>query len=172
MAFDFFTNQFIVMHPISPNDTAALLSLNNLHAAELSLLDAQEFSALVAGAFYAKCTPDHTAFLIAFADTAAYDSPNFIWFKNTIERFVYVDRVVVAAATQGSGLARLLYQDLFTAANAAGIGCICCEVNVEPPNPASNRFHDAQGFAEIGRAELAGRGKTVRYLKKMLAAPV
>jgi heme-degrading monooxygenase HmoA len=32
------------------------------------------------------------------------------------------------------------------------------------PNPASDRFHAAFGFAEVGSAWLAERAKTVRYL--------
>ncbi|MHA1525134.1 MAG: GNAT family N-acetyltransferase [Alphaproteobacteria bacterium] len=158
-----------LLRPIAEQDIPLLVQLNNTYAAELSLLDAQGFAALVAQAFYAKCTPDRAAFLIAFAHSAAYDSPNFLWFKDTGQRFVYVDRIAVAASARGAGLARLFYQDLFASAAAAGFGRICCEVNLRPPNPASDRFHQAQGFVEVGRAELAGRDKTVRYLKKELA---
>jgi predicted GNAT superfamily acetyltransferase len=28
---------------------------------------------------------------------------------------------------------------------------LCCEVNVEPPNPGSLRFHERIGFAEVGQ---------------------
>ena len=38
------------------------------------------------------------------------------------------------------------------------------EINVDPPNPASDRFHQAFGFVEVGSAFLADRAKTVRYL--------
>jgi uncharacterized protein len=34
----------------------------------------------------------------------------------------------------------------------------------DPPNLASDRFHAAFGFADVGGALLAERGKTVRYL--------
>ncbi|MFV2092418.1 MAG: GNAT family N-acetyltransferase [Hyphomicrobiales bacterium] len=158
------------MRQISTHDTPELLRLNNRYAAELSLLDTAGFNALVGVAFYAKCSPDRSAFLIAIAHTATHDSPNFCWFKNTTDKFVYVDRVAVAASAQGAGLARRLYRDLFDAAVTAGFGCVCCEINMIPPNPASDRFHRAQGFAEVGRAELPAGNKTVRYLKKSLGA--
>lgn len=154
---------------ITTGDVSKLVRLNNIYATELSHLSTQEFSGLIAESFYAKCTTDHSAFLIAFARSATYDSPNFIWFKNTTKRFIYVDRVVVDASAQGSGLAGGLYRDLLAAAIDGGFCCICCEVNVSPPNPSSDRFHEAQGFVEVGRADLPDRGKTVRYLKKDLA---
>ncbi|WP_334377116.1 GNAT family N-acetyltransferase [Bradyrhizobium sp. AZCC 1719] len=77
---------------------------------------------------------------------------------------MYVDRVVVAKERRGQGLARILYADLFTRAEERGHNCIVCEVNVQPPNPESDRFHSAQGFREVGRATIDDGMKTVRYL--------
>src|SRR5690606_26645868 len=108
------------------------------------------------------------AFLIALDERASYDSPNYLWFKTRLPRFVYVDRVCVSAAARGRGLARLLYLDLFEKAAAAGHDRIVCEVNSNPPNPASDTFHAALGFIEIGRADIHGGTKTVRYFEKML----
>jgi predicted GNAT superfamily acetyltransferase len=55
------------------------------------------------------------------------------------------------------------------AARAAGYAHVCCEVNIDPPNPGSDAFHANMGFEEIGRAFLPERGKTVRYLMRTLA---
>ena len=66
------------------------------------------------------------------------------------------------------GLARQLYEDLFRRAAAAGHGLVVCEVNSEPPNPASDAFHAAFGFAEVGHAAIQGGAKTVRYLARPL----
>jgi predicted GNAT superfamily acetyltransferase len=65
-------------------------------------------------------------------------------------------------------LASTLYEDLFAAAAAAGHALVTCEVNRVPSNPASDAFHVRLGFAEVGRAELAGGGKSVRYLARPL----
>jgi len=78
-------------------------------------------------------------------------------------------RIVVADAHRGGGLARLFYEDLFRRARDAGQDRVVCEVNLDPPNPASDAFHAKMGFTEIGRATLARNGKTVRYLAKHLA---
>jgi predicted GNAT superfamily acetyltransferase len=55
-------------------------------------------------------------------------------------------------------------QALKVAAKAAGHTLLCFEVNIAPPNPISDRFHERFGFSEIGRALLPDRGKTVGYL--------
>jgi len=99
------------------------------------------------------------AFLLGFGPGSAYDSPNYRWFAGRLERFAYVDRVIVAPHAQGRGLARRLY-DAFAAQVP---GPLVCEVNSQPPNPGSDAFHARLGFAELGRATL-GPGKAVRYL--------
>jgi predicted GNAT superfamily acetyltransferase len=146
----------------------AVLALNNAHAAETSELNPAKLRAMVGAAFLARATPEGSAFLITFDEGAAYDSPNFLWFRDRLRGFVYVDRIVVSAAARGRGLARTLYAEAFAAAVASGRDRVVCEVNFVPPNPASDAFHAALGFAEAGRGSPAP-GKTVRYLEKRLA---
>ena len=148
---------------------AALLALNNEHAQELSWLTPERLAHLVDQAFHARRVGDADAVLLAFDQDADYDSPNFLWFRERYPRFVYVDRVVVASSARGRGLARLLYRDLFARASRAEHGCIVCEVNSEPPNPASDALHAALGFSQIGSASIHDGRKTVRYLLKQLA---
>jgi hypothetical protein len=62
------------------------------------------------------------------------------------------------------GRARRLYADLMASARSAGHQVLVCEVNSEPPNPASDAFHSALGFEPIGSAVLTGGAKSVRYL--------
>lgn len=109
---------------------------------------------------------DHGAggFILAFDHEASYGSPNFAWFRDRYESFVYVDRVIVAADARGKGYARKLYEMLLEAARDAGIELVACEVNVEPPNPASQALHIRMGFEEVGRATLDGGKKTVSYM--------
>ena len=145
-----------------------LLALNNAHAEELSLLDATGLDALLREAFYARRIGALDAALIAFDETADYASPNYLWFRDRYERFVYVDRVVVAPQARGRGLARKLYADLFVAAAREGHALIVCEVNSDPPNPASDAFHAALGFEVVGEAAIHDGAKTVRYLARRL----
>lgn len=156
---------------IWPGAEAAVLALNNAHEVELSRLDSGRLTALLARAFYARVIGHAGAFLLAFDEGAEYDSPNYLWFRGRYPRFVYVDRLAVAPAARGRGHARRLYADLIGRATAAGHGVVVCEVNSDPPNPASDALHDALGFTEVGRAVLHGGGKTVRYLASSIARP-
>lgn len=149
-------------------DGAALLALNNAHAVELSWLEPERLAHLVAEAFVARRFGVADALLLTFDQAADYDSPNFLWFRERYDAFVYVDRVVVADAARGRGLARRLYDGLFAAAKAAGHARVVCEVNSDPPNPASDAFHAALGFVPVGTAEIHGGKKTVTYLERRL----
>jgi predicted GNAT superfamily acetyltransferase len=154
---------------ISPADEPAILALNNEHAAELSWLEPERLSFLLSEAFYTRRIGALEAFILCFDQDARYDSPNFLWFSQRYRRFVYVDRVVVAAAARGRGHARRLYEDLFDEARRTGHTIITCEVNADPPNPASDAFHAALGFAEVGNAVIHGGKKSVRYWAKPIA---
>jgi predicted GNAT superfamily acetyltransferase len=160
--------------PLTTNDLAgadgeALLALNNAHAVELSWLEPERLAHLVDQAFVARRVGVADALLLTFDQAADYDSVNYLWFRERYPAFVYVDRVVVDDAARGRGLARALYDDLFAAAKAAGHVRIVCEVNSDPPNPASDRFHAALGFLTVGTAAIHGGKKTVTYLERALA---
>ena len=154
-----------MIEPLAPHEAWAL-ALNNAHAVELSELDAPRFAGLIGDAFLA-CRIEDLAFLLAFDQDAPYDSPNFLWFRERYRRFVYVDRIVVATQARGLGHARHLYGELFDRARACGHDQIVCEVNVWPPNPASDAFHAQLGFSEVGRGPLRD-GKVVLYLRRVL----
>ncbi len=101
------------------------------------------------------------AFLLALREGADYDSPNYIWFSERGGAFLYVDRVIVDRTQQGGGLARLLYDDLFHFAKLQSVPQVVCELDVEPPNEASRRLHDALGFREVGTQWVADGTKRV-----------
>jgi predicted GNAT superfamily acetyltransferase len=159
--------------PFGPADLAGplgrnLLALNNAHARELSWLEPDQLLLLVGTASLALRVGNVTGLLLAFDQDADYDAGNFLWFRARHPRFVYIDRVVVAPSERGRGHARRLYDAVFTWASAAGHERVVCEVNLDPPNPASDSFHAALGFAEVGTAVIDGGAKTVRYLSRGL----
>ena len=148
--------------------TETLLTLNNDHAVELSPLSLTEFDQLVRESFYSATTADSDALLITFDQSSRYDNVNFVWFRARYDKFVYVDRVVVAPAARGKGYARALYKDLFRRAKSAGQHRIVCEINLDPPNPGPDAFHASLKFSEVGRASIYNGAKTVRYLLRPL----
>lgn len=156
------------MIPLADLPLEAILALNNDHAVELSFCEPAQMQQLIAMAYLACGTADASALLISFESNAAYTSENFLWFQMRYTRFIYVDRVVVSPQARGQGLARQLYEALFTKARADGFTQIMCEVNSDPPNPGSDAFHTALGFSEIGAQKLAARNKSVRYMLKAI----
>jgi predicted GNAT superfamily acetyltransferase len=155
----------MVVRPIEPADLDAILALNNAHEREIGLIDATGLVRLLSLAAHARVIGAAGAFLIALDHDSPPQGPNHAWFLARHSRFLYIDRVCVAQHARKRGLARDLYLDAFAIARARSLPIVCCEVNLDPPNPASDAFHSALGFSEVGRAVLPARGKTVRYLE-------
>lgn len=153
--------------PLSEADFDWVLALSARHEAETGRLHRDALRAMRDASYLSAVAPGQGGYLITFDQDGAYESPNFLWFKAHFARFVYVDRIVIDPSARGRGLARQLYEHCFERARADGHDMVGCEVNIDPPNPASDAFHLRMGFAEVGRATLAN-GKTVRYLKRDL----
>lgn len=162
-----------VLRDATPGDFAAILALNDAEAHHTSAMDAARLQALHVLAWrhvVVEVEGQVAAFLLAMRDGAAYDNANFAWFAGRHARFVYIDRVVVGARWQGRGLGARLYEALFADARGQRIPAVCCEYNVVPPNPTSQRFHDRFGFREAGRRWLDGGAKQVSMQVLELAA--
>lgn len=149
-----------------------LCRLNNQFGTETSLLTENGMSRLIGMAFYAfgvagESAQSIDAMLIALDQTAPYENENLHFFQKRHVQFVYVDRMITASHAQRRGLGRSLYEEMFKWARGAGQPVVCCEVNLDPPNPASDAFHERLGFVEVGQARLKN-GKFVRYLELRL----
>jgi predicted GNAT superfamily acetyltransferase len=154
---------------VSAMSREAVLELNNAHAVELSWLAPLKLDALLAEACYARGFGDAEAFLLAFDQAARYDSrtssgPANAAHVSSTSTGSWWHPQHEAAASRASSTS----VDLFTRSAAAGHDLVVCEVNVGPPNAASDAFHATLGFAELGRGPIQG-GKTVRYLARQLA---
>ena len=112
---------------------------------------------------------DVVGFLVGLRPGPSYASPNYRWFCDRYDEFGYVDRVAVAANARRLGLATRLYQD-FEASLPPGVGVLACEVNIEPPNESSLRFHEEYGFRTVGTQALEKDGKTVALMARERSA--
>ena len=143
--------------PATTEHFAAILGLNEEFVHVLAPLSRERLELLHVRASYHRVAVGEdgvSGFVLAFGSDTEHDSVNFRWFAARYRSFLYVDRVVVAPARQGSGIGSLLYKDLFAFAHRAGYQWLTCEIDAEPPNPRSERFHERFGFREVGAQQV------------------
>ncbi|MEO8223838.1 MAG: GNAT family N-acetyltransferase [Gammaproteobacteria bacterium] len=152
------------IRPARHDDFPAILALNAESVRFLSPLTLPRLQALHEQAAVHAVIEDEgsvTAFVLALREGAEYDSVNYQWFGARYPHFLYIDRVVVSEDYQGRGAGTLLYEQVFERARLIGTPVVACEFDVDPPNPASERFHAKLGFLEVGRQAVAGGQKEV-----------
>lgn len=106
---------------------------------------------------------DHNpaAFLIVLRESVdSYDSENYLWFRKHYDKFLYIDRIVIDAPYRGIGIGKALYQAAFRHAASTGVPFVTAEIDTEPYNEASLKFHKAMGFREVGTQSI--RNHTVK----------
>lgn len=154
----------VVIRAAAPSDFEAICALNLAEVQQTSAMDLARLGELNALCCYHKvaCSDGIVrAFLLAMRSDSPYKNDNFEWFCRRYARFIYVDRVVVSAASRGLRLGSLLYEDLFRHARIDGIPLVTCEYNVVPPNEPSRLFHEKFGFTEQGTQWVANGAKRV-----------
>ncbi|MGV8970123.1 MAG: GNAT family N-acetyltransferase [Microbacteriaceae bacterium] len=140
---------------VSVSDDAGIAALLELSEVALAVVDEAEPETLL-------------GFALLMAPGSAYSSENYRWFDSHRTEFLYLDRIVVADSAQNQGVGRAIYDAVFEAARERNLIEVTCEVNVDPPNPGSLRFHDRLGFTEVGQLSTKGGSVVV----SLLAAPV
>ena len=152
------------------SDIDAALELNNLNAPAVGEIDRTQLEFLIEHSLYSFAIGADTlhAFCITFAPGAPYTSVNYQWFSQNYSEFVYLDRIVVSEKMRN----KLLGAKLYAAVEQRMIKDRCapiltCEVNLNPPNIGSIRFHNRIGFREVGQQD-SKPGLTVSLLAKNL----
>lgn len=155
---------------VNANDFVELLQLNEdslPHVGKISLDDVQWFADNASYFRIVRSKQRLAGFLIGLRPGTSYPSPNYRWFCDHYDDFAYIDRVAVATWAQRRGIAAALY--IGFARSQSGVAVMTCEVNIEPPNEGSMRFHRQQGFHRVGSQRLDGGKKEVAYLEKNFA---
>ena len=148
-------------------DFETIVKLNQEEVEKTSPMDMSRLELLDGMACYHKVVEVNgqaAGFLFAMDETADYQNDNFAFFKSRYERFVYVDRIVIAAEFAGKKLGSALYDDLFSYARSQQINTMTCEFYTQPLNVVSQQFHQRFGFQEVG-SQLAEDGIKVVSLQ-------
>ena len=137
-------------------DLARVLEINNANTPGVSELTMSELKNDIENCLHALAIDNEhgevCAFCITFAPDAPHAGANHQWFAERFESFVYLDRIAIDSTHQNLGIGALLYLTVEQRMlDSAEHSLLCCEVNLEPPNPGSLRFHKRIGFTEVGR---------------------
>ena len=137
-------------------DLARVLEINNANTPGVSELTMSELETDITNCLHALAIDNEHGEVCAFCITFAPDAPdagaNHRWFAERYKSFVYLDRIAIDSKNKNRGLGALLYQTVEQRMlDSAEHSLLCCEVNLEPPNPGSLRFHQRIGFTEVGQ---------------------
>lgn len=152
------------LRPFQPGDSALLLQLNHdaVHLlAPLTAPDLQRIAAQDGQVLMLESAGVSQGFLIFYTDGSDYTSPNYRWFSRALQQFLYIDRIVIAPQYRGRGLGQACYAQLQQLARTRQLTWLAAEIDIEPANPDSLRFHQQQGFTELGRQSVQGGKKIV-----------
>lgn len=105
-------------------------------------------------------------YALVFGREAAYDGEEFLALRSAISQpFLYIDQVAIAPEARRKGIGLEIHAAIEAIAARHSIRCLCCEVNINPPNPVSLDFHTKIGFESVRQLD-ASDGRTVVLLAK------
>ena len=146
-----------VIRPIEPRDLERILAINEANTPEVGSVDSERMRFIVDMSQIALAVEVDAAiagFCLVMRSDSEYDSVNYRWFTQRYDDFMYLDRVAFAASHRGQGLGTLLYAEVDRVmAELGDVGHLALEVNVDPPNEGSLRFHERLGFVEVGQQD-------------------
>ena len=155
-------------------DLARVLEINNANTPGVSELTITELETDLSNSLHALSIDNEQGEVCAFCITFDPDAPdagdNHRWFAERYKSFVYLDRIAIDSNHQNRGLGLVLYQAVEQhMLNSGEYSLLCCEVNLEPPNPGSLRFHQRIGFTEVGQSMQEYANYRVSYLSKSVS---
>jgi uncharacterized protein len=162
----------MIVRPCEPSDVAHLYHINEAATPGVGSVSRGAFDELitqaaivlvVCGSVGSERLSAPLGFVLAMTEGLGYASPNYRWLSDRFHWFAYVDRIAVSPNCRGSGAGGQLYQaviDHFSGRRPV----LLAEVNLEPPNPGSIRFHERLGFRSIGKRWSADRATGVVYM--------
>lgn len=149
----------IAVRDVREHELDSVLALNNAAGPAILPLDAARLRRFYSNAEYFRVAERDgmlAGFLVGFGSGADHDSSNFRWFRQHLDRFFYIDRIVVASRRRGGGVGRAFYADVQSYAELR-YPVLACEVFVEHDSDPARLFHGSFGFHEIGQHVMPAR---------------
>jgi predicted GNAT superfamily acetyltransferase len=159
----------VAIRPCIALDFDSILGINAAGAPNVALVDRTELLRLtsMSGVFVVAETPAGiVGYLLAMSSSANYDGEEFQHFRAALEQpFLYIDQVAISPDARRSRVASDLYSYVEGVCRLRDTRMLCCEVNLDPPNPVSLRFHEKRGFSRFGELETRD-GRRVTLLNR------
>ncbi len=155
---------------LAAGDLAAVLSINTASVPAVGALSDEGLRALVAlasTALVAEVDGSVVGFCVLIPPGTAYRSVNYCWFVDRAEQFddfVYLDRVAVVATHRDRGIGSAIYDEVERRTTARWLAL---EVNLDPPNPGSMRFHERRGFVRVGEQDTDYGARVAMLVKRL-----
>ncbi len=107
-------------------------------------------------------------YVIGYTTNDVCEGDEFAWFQAHIPQFLYIDQIAVMPTARRLHVGAQLYAHATFHACTHDIPALVCEVNLDPPNPASLCFHRRLGFLEVEMMTVQD-GRTVLLYQKELS---
>ncbi len=141
------------LRPMTSADDAAVLALNTAAEGLVEPLgpDRLDWLRLIAAhAAVVDLDDEVAAFVLTFAPGSAHDGLDFRWFAATYaDRFLHLDRIVVAEPHRRKGIATAVYRAVERSAKS--FDRLVCGIRSDPPDVAGLAFHAGRDFVEVGK---------------------
>ncbi|MBI5422989.1 MAG: GNAT family N-acetyltransferase [Opitutae bacterium] len=157
-----------MLRPLTSADGDAVLRLNAENRPAVATIEAGDLPWLLAGEGHhlvAVNSSGHViGYLLSFPRDSTYDDTEMAELRRLLaEPFYYICQVALAREQRGRGIGRAFYAAVAQVARERGARFLCCDVNLDPPNPESHAFHERLGFRRIATG-VASNGFKIAYL--------
>ena len=164
----------IIIRDVREHELDSVLAMNNAAGIGILPMDAAKVRFFWENADYFRVAEVDgliAGFLIAVSHDAAHDSSNFLWCRERYEKFLYIDRIVIASARRSVGVGRVFYGDVQSFAEVR-YPHLAAEVFIENDNHPALIFHGSFGFREVGQHVMApGNIRACMLLKDLCSYP-
>jgi predicted GNAT superfamily acetyltransferase len=166
----------VKLRALESSDIEAVVAINNSGYPAVPMVESAEIERLVAMSCLALVAENENkellGFVVAMDPGKEYESENYVFFESRFRNHLYIDRIVLTPQSQGLGIGSAFYDRVFEKARHDGRDHVTCEVNLEPPNPGSLRFHRRWGFVDVDTQPTKGGEVVVQLLQAPLSEEI